>query len=241
MKECIRPWTLGIAFEVSQADPSLTNRLCELATLISSAAANPHDADLKLSAKLADEELQQLLPNAQVPMTGPAFVALSQTLAALLSCGWLALLQHPRELDRLHRHPDLTPAAVEEFLRICAIPRTLSRVAISDSVIASSTILCGQRVLLHVASANRDPNRFTNPNRLDLSRRSRGHFALGTGPHACVGASLIRMAMEIATRRFAPLIRSGRLHGEIEWRGGSGFCWPEVIPLSFKAGTEIWP
>jgi len=225
---------LQVAFEVTHADPSQTKRLCEMAALISSAAADPRDPDLKVRARLADKELQQLFPDPQSPVAGPAFVALSQTLAALLSSGWLALLQHPAELARLHSYPDLAAAAVEELLRFCAVPRTLSRIAMADTNTSGVTVPCGGRVVLDVASANRDPNRFADPNRLDLSRRSGGHFALGAGPHACVGASLIRMAMEVATRAFAVAFGWAGLYGSVEWRGGSGFRWPDVIPVELK-------
>jgi cytochrome P450 len=231
MKDCIRPWTLHVAFQVTHANPSQTKRLCELAGLISAAAAEPRDEDLKIRGRLADQELQQLFRDPLSPVAGPAFVALSQTLAALLSNGWVALLQHPKELALLHRSPDLAGAAVEEFLRFCAVPRTLSRVAISDTNISGVTIPCGGRVVLEIASANRDPNRFADPNRLVLSRRAGGHFALGAGLHACVGASLIRMTMEIATRAFARAVGSARLRGPVEWRGGSGFRWPNMILL----------
>jgi cytochrome P450 len=235
MNECIRSWTLDTAFEVTHANRSEKRRLCELAALISSAAADPRDTDLKQRAKLADKELQQLFPDSQSPMAGPAFVALSQTLAALLSSAWLALLQHSEELARLHRSPELSAAAVEEFLRFCAVPRTLSRVAIAETSICGVTVPCGRRVVLDVASANRDPDRFSDPNRLSVLRRASGHFALGAGPHACVGASLIRMAMEIATHAFAAAVGSARLTGRIEWRGGSGFRWPDVIPVQLNA------
>jgi len=231
MKEFIRPWTLQVAFQVTHADPSQTKRLCELAVLVSSAAAEPRDPNLKERAKLADKELQQLFPDPQSPISGPAFVALSQTLAALLSNGWLALLQHPLELASLHRDSNLAPSAVEEMLRFCALPRTLSRVAIVETSISGITVPRGGRVVLDIASANRDPDRFANANHFDLTRRSGGHFSLGAGPHACVGASLIRMAMEVATRTLAVAFVSGRLNGSVEWRGGSGFRWPEVIPV----------
>jgi cytochrome P450 len=234
MKEFIRPWTLQVAFEVTHADPSQRERLCELATLISSAAADPSNPDLKVRARLADKELKQLFPDPQSPIAGPTFVALSRTLAALLSNGWLALLQHPAELACLHSHPDVAPIAVEEFLRFCAVPRTLSRIAIADTDIFGMIIPSGERVLLDVASANRDPDRFADPNRLDLSRPRGGHLTLGAGPHACVGASLIRMAMEIATRAVATVLGSTRLHGPVEWSGGSGFRWPEVFPVKLN-------
>ncbi|HEY7096458.1 MAG TPA: cytochrome P450 [Terriglobales bacterium] len=234
MKEVIRPWTLQAAFEVTHADLSQTKRLSELAALVSSAAAEPRDPDLKERAKLANKELQQLFPDPQSPISGPAFVALSQTLAALLSNGWLALLQHPSELASLHRDLNLTQAAVEEMLRFCALPRTLSRVAIADTNISGVIVPCGERVVLYVASANRDPHRFADANRFALSRRSVGHFSLGAGSHACVGASLIRMAMDVATRAFAVAFASAQLHGPVEWRGGSGFRWPEVIPVNLN-------
>jgi cytochrome P450 len=235
MHEFIRPWSLHVAFEVTRADPSKRKRLCELAALISSAAADPSDPDLKARAKLADTQLQQLFPEPQSAIAGPAFVALSQTLAALLSNGWLALLEHPEELARLHSSPYLATVAVEELLRLCTVPRTLFRVAILDTSVSGVTIPCAGRVVLHVASANRDPNRFADPNRLVLSRSARGHFALGAGPHACVGASLIRMAMEIATHAFAKAVGSAHLSGPLEWRGGSGFRLPNVIPVELSA------
>ncbi|MEV7681565.1 cytochrome P450 [Streptomyces sp. NPDC088341] len=111
----------------------------------------------------------------------------------------LALLQNPDQMAFLRKDLSRIPAAVEEFARyegpaLLAIRRfPTQNVAIGDV-----TIPAGDTVLLSLSAANRDPDRFPDPDRLDLGREAAGHVALGHGIHYCLGAPLARLETEIA-------------------------------------------
>ncbi|MCK7622696.1 cytochrome P450 [Streptomyces sp. RS10V-4] len=111
----------------------------------------------------------------------------------------LTLLDHPEHLAALRRNPAELRGAVEEFLRYDG-PTALAirRFPVEDVEIGGVRIPAGESVLLSVASANRDPARFAEPDRFDPARGLTGHLALGHGIHYCLGASLARTEAEIA-------------------------------------------
>lgn len=114
----------------------------------------------------------------------------------------LALLDHPDQLRRLRAEPAgpaEMAAAVEEFLRYDGpTPLAIRRFPTEDVEIGGVTIPAGETVLLAIASANRDPDRFTAPDTLDTGREGSGHLSLGHGIHHCLGAPLARMETAIA-------------------------------------------
>ncbi|MFI8068492.1 cytochrome P450 [Streptomyces sp. NPDC086033] len=111
----------------------------------------------------------------------------------------LALFQHPGQLDALRKDPARLPAAVEEFLRYEG-PALLAirRFPVEDVTIGGVTVPAGETVWVSPSAANRDPDRFPDPDRLDLARDASGHLALGHGIHYCLGAPLARAETEIA-------------------------------------------
>jgi len=111
----------------------------------------------------------------------------------------LALFQHPGQLDALRKDPARLPAAVEEFLRYEG-PALLAirRFPLEDVTIGGVTVPAGETVWVSPSAANRDPDRFPDPDRLDLARDASGHLALGHGIHYCLGAPLARAETEIA-------------------------------------------
>jgi cytochrome P450 len=223
--EFARPWSLAAAVIVTGANSADSERLGRLARRVSLATADPSDSDLQLAAMAANTELEGSFQKGAIPMSGPAFVALSQTLPCFLANAWLALLRHPSELARLRAEPNLMPRATEELLRYAGLTRKVKRHAIAPVTIGDIPIARGGRVILMLASANRDPEQFPDPDRLDLTRRIAGQVALGVGHHSCVGASLIRMAAAVATRVFAERVADRQTNSSIEWHGGSAFRW----------------
>jgi cytochrome P450 len=165
-------------------------------------------------------------------MGEPAFVALSQTLPRLLANCWLALLRHPAEFARLRSHPELLPNAVEELLRYAGIVRRVFRRATADLDLGGVRIANGDLAMLMLASANRDPDQFPDPNRLDLARPIATHVSLGTGRNSCVGAMLIRMAASVATAALTARFAAATAHPVPEWRLGSGFCFPAAVNVT---------
>ncbi|QIK05563.1 cytochrome P450 [Streptomyces sp. ID38640] len=134
----------------------------------------------------------------------------------------LALLDHPDQLRQLHHNPAELPAAVEEFLRFDGpSPVAIRRFPKEDVEIGGVRIPAGESVLLSIASANRDPARFPEPDALDRGRDLSGHLALGHGIHYCLGAPLARLeavtALDALLGRF-PGLRLGVPRGELRHR-----------------------
>jgi cytochrome P450 len=121
------------------------------------------------------------------------------TTVNLIGNGTLALLSHPEELARLRADPSLLPAAVEELLRFTnPLNHATDRFTTQDITVGGVVIPAGEWVFMATSSANRDPGRFPDPDRLDLSRDTSGHLAFGHGIHYCLGASLARLEAEVA-------------------------------------------
>lgn len=224
------PWCLRVALVVTGADPAHSTRLSELAQEVSAAAAEPYDAEISRRAARANDELDSFVWQSEA-IGAATFVALSQTLPSFLANAWLALLRHPAELMRLRGGPALMPRAVEELLRYAGVARVIFRQAAADLEIAGLHFAPGARAALMLASANRDPEQFPDPHRLDLDRRAAGHVALGSGPHSCAGGQLIRMAASVGTRAFVERCGAAQIRGPISWRGGSGFRAPQSVPV----------
>lgn len=119
--------------------------------------------------------------------------------------GTLALLQDPEQLALLREQPELAPKAVEELLRFDGPIKVLHRWVLAPIELHGREIAEGDRVFLALAGANRDPQQFPDPDRLDITRYPNRHVAFGRGIHACIGAQLARLEMQhlielIATR-----------------------------------------
>jgi cytochrome P450 len=135
-----------------------------------------------------------------------------ETTANLLGNGILALLRHPRQLDRLRREEVPIETAVEELLRYDTPPQLISRAAAVDFELRGKEIRAGDTVLACLGAANRDPEVFSDPDRLDLGRSENPHVGFGLGTHFCPGAQLsrieVRAALPALFRRF-PNLRLG--------------------------------
>jgi cytochrome P450 len=133
-----------------------------------------------------------------------------ETTTNLIANGVLALLQHPEQLDRLRADPALTPAAAEEMLRYEGPVKSLIRVVAEDHERHGMQLARGDRVFLMVGAANRDPRRFREPDRFDITRPdSSDHLGFGFGIHYCLGAPLARLetalGLQALLRRFPDL------------------------------------
>lgn len=170
-----------------------------LAELVVRKRAEPGDdilSDLARDDELSVEEL-----------TGIAFLLLlagHETTANMLGLGTFALLEHPEQLAELRANPDLLPDAVEELLRFLSVADIFYRYATDDIEVCGETITKGSTVVVSLLAANRDPERFDNPDALDIRREARGRLAFGHGIHTCLGQQLARIEMRAG---FAGLLR----------------------------------
>jgi cytochrome P450 len=126
-------------------------------------------------------------------------VAGHETTVGLIGNGVLQLLRHPDQLALVREDESLLATAIEELLRFEGpVERTLNRWAASDVELGGKTIRRGEMVIAIVGSADRDPERFPDPDRLDVTRGDNKHLAFGRGAHYCLGAPLARLEAEIA-------------------------------------------
>jgi cytochrome P450 len=225
-----RPLCLTLAVAVTGADPKDANRLEGLALPVSEAAAEPYDPEIRARADAANTQLRPCFHAGPEALRDSGFVALSHTLPCLLANAWFALLQHPQQWKLLHHRPALIAKAVEEMLRYAGLTRLLFRRAIEDLDINGTHIRSGERVILRIVAANKDPERFPHPDQMDW-HQGKGHLALGAGLHSCVGASLIRMAAITITRPLVERFVSAEILSPVEWQGGSVFRSPASLPV----------
>ena len=158
-----------------------------------------------------------------------------ETTTNLLGNAALALLRHPDERKRLIDQPGLMPAAVEEFLRYDAPVQATDRVAIEDLEIGGQRIRRGQFCVLLLGSANRDPEAFADPDRLDVGRVENRHVSFGAGIHFCLGAGLARLEAQVALgallERFPDF--TGELHAP-RWRRSMTLRGVSSLPLALR-------
>ena len=128
-----------------------------------------------------------------------------ETTANLIGNGLHVLLTHPEELARLRTRPELTGQAVEELLRFDTPAQVGRRASLRDVQLGYADVREGDELLVLIGAANRDPARYANPDRLDLTRDGPPHLAFGQGIHFCVGAGLARLEGEETFRRLARL------------------------------------
>jgi cytochrome P450 len=126
-----------------------------------------------------------------------------ETTANLIGNGTLALFERPDQLDWLAEHPELSLQAVDELLRYDSPVQVASRVAHNDLVLGGVKVYKGQQALVVLGAANRDPARYPDPDRLDLTHSKVPSLAFGNGPHFCVGAGLARLEAQETFIRLA--------------------------------------
>jgi cytochrome P450 len=129
------------------------------------------------------------------------YIAGYETTANLLSSALLVLAENPVQRAWLAANPDGLPDAVEEFLRFDAPVQVLARDTTKPVELHGQRLPAGARVLLLYGAANRDPRRFPDPDRLDVTRPVVRHLAFGSGIHHCLGAPLARLEARIAIGR----------------------------------------
>ncbi|MFK0293310.1 cytochrome P450 [Streptomyces sp. NPDC090442] len=156
--------------------------------------------DDMISALVHDDGPQGRLTQAELMTTLPLLtIAGHETTVNLITNGMLTLLRQPEQLDRLRREPELMPSAVEELLRYEPPVQMLpQRTPLTDLDVMGVTIPKGAPLYLMLASGNRDPLRFEDPDRFDPDRRDNQHFGFGSGVHNCFGAPLARVETQVA-------------------------------------------
>jgi pimeloyl-[acyl-carrier protein] synthase len=178
--------------------------------------------------RLTEEEV---VANSIVTMVGG-----QETTTNLIGNGVLTLLRNPGEMEKLQRDQSLIPSAVEEMLRYESPSQHTGRLAPEDVELGGKVIRKGQAVMAVMAAANRDPERFPDPDRFDVARADNRHLAFGYAAHFCFGAALARVegqeALEAIVRRL-PSLESQP--GTLVWRNNLGLRGLTALPVKFQA------
>jgi cytochrome P450 len=171
-----------------------------------------------------------------------AFVVLlllagNETTTNLIGNGMLALGRNPEQMDLLRRSPELTPRAIEEILRYDGPVQSTTRTANVEVNLGGTIIPAETGCFIVLAAANRDPARFPDPDRFDLTREPRDHVAFGEGIHFCIGAPLARLEGAIAIgemlRRF-PKLRMKDPSAAVEYKGSYFLRGLAALPMALE-------
>ena len=125
-------------------------------------------------------------------------VAGNETTTNLIGNGLKALLEHPEQLELLRQQPELIPSAIEELLRYDSPVQIDVRRLVEDTPIGNRQGKQGSLVTPLIGAANRDPQAFSDPDRLDITREDAGNISFGRGIHHCLGAPLARLEAKVA-------------------------------------------
>ncbi len=174
--------------------------------------------------RLSEEEI---VANVIVTMVGG-----QETTTNLIGNGLLTLLRQPEQLERLRSEPDLMPSAVEELLRYESPSQHTARLAPGEAVLGGHEIPEGAAVIAVMGAANRDPERFADPDRVELGREDNRHLAFGWASHFCFGAPLARMEGQIAFETLLARFPEMSLAEEaVEWRPNLGLRGLTELPV----------
>jgi cytochrome P450 len=181
--------------------------------------------------RLTEEEV---VANSIVTMVGG-----QETTTNLIGNGVLSLLRNPAEMKRLREDISLIPQAIEEMLRYESPSQHTGRLAPADVQLGGRAIHKGQAVMAVMAAANRDPQRFPDPDRFDIGRKDNRHLAFGYAAHFCFGAALARVEGQEALEGILLRLPDLELEpGRLIWRNNLGLRGLTSLPVRFHASQS---
>ena len=171
----------------------------------------------------------EIVANCIVTMVGG-----QETTTNLIGNGVLSLLRHPDELARLRGDLSLVSSAVEELLRYESPSQHTARLAPDDVTLGDRRIRKRQAVIAVMGAANRDPERFPDPDRLDITRADNRHLAFGWAAHFCFCAPLARIEGQVAFETLLRRVPHLQLEpGPLTWRENLGLRGLTALPVVF--------
>lgn len=194
--------------------------------------------DLLGALVLARDEHDRLSELELIELSVGLLAAGYETTANQIGNSVYVLLTHPDELALLRARPELLPTAVEELMRF--IPLTaaasMARYATVDVPLSGGVVPAGDPVVVSRSAANRDPQVFPDPDRLDLTRSPNPHIGFGYGAHFCLGAPLARLELQVALdtllTRF-PALRFATDPDELPWKTGMALRGLRSLPVAW--------
>lgn len=241
-RDRFRAWSEASTSGTGIADPDESQLAAVVALtdylkqMIAARRREPKD-DLLSALVQAEEAGDKLNETELLAMIFLLLIAGHETTSNLIGNGMLALLQNPDQLALLRSNLSLVGTAVEELLRYSGpLEMTTERYAGRDVELAGTVIPRGEMALVALASANRDPGQFAEPDRLDITRSDNRHIAFGQGVHYCLGAPLARLEGQIgftALLRRLPRLQLGVPAENVAWRPHLVLRGLERLPVVF--------
>lgn len=244
--ERFRAWSKAVANALdTSTGPAVYDRTMHLMTDIVAQLKHDfrdqrrHDADDGLIAELlaaqaGDDGLQE---DELISLCTLLLFAGQETTIDAIGNSVLALLQHPDQLEILTADPALLPDAAEELLRFNSpLQMAVVRVASDDMEIGGRRLRRGDNVTAILGAANRDPEKFADPDRLDITRRIGNRDVIfGQGIHICLGIHLARLELQIALGTLLRRVQSlHRQSDQLHWRNNVVFRGLTALPVSFE-------
>jgi hypothetical protein len=178
--------------------------------------------------RLTEEEV---IANCIITMIGG-----QETTTNLIASGTLTLMRNPDQLEKLRGNLSLIPSAVEELLRFESPVQHTARLAPEDTVLDGQQIRKRQAVIAVMAAANRDPERFPDPDRLDITRDDNRHVAFGWGVHFCFGGPLARLEAQIVFEEMLKWFPNWSLEPvPLVWRTNLGIRGLTSLQVNFSS------
>ncbi len=192
-----------------------------------------------LGARIHEAAALEGLSSEDAAMLLRLFIAagVDTTVHALANALW-CLAQHPDQWALLRRDPSLSRAAFEEVIRFESPLQAFFRTTTRTVAVGGTSLPSGQKVLLLLGSANRDPRRWDAPDRFDIARRTAGHVALGVGIHFCVGQMLARLQGEVLLAALARQLESLEQIGPVARKLSNTLRGLSSLPLSVVASAS---
>ena len=185
-----------------------------------------------LTAEIGGDRLneEEIVANVIITMVGG-----QETTTNLIGNGVLTLLRHPDQMEKLRGDLSLIPSAVEEMLRFESPSQHTARLAPEDCELGGKQIRKRQAVIAVMAAANRDPERFPDPDRFNIARADNRHLAFGYAAHFCFGAPLARLEGQVVFESLLRRFPKFRLEPqELEWRTNLGLRGLTSLKIAFE-------
>lgn len=216
---------------IAQVLKSTANMIAYFQHAIHSGSLNDGLVKSLVEAEIDGQKLteEEVIANAIVTMVGG-----QETTTNLIGCGLLTLLRQPEKLAELRDRPEIMDSAVEELLRYESPSQHTSRIVTEDTLMGGKLLRKGQPVMAVMAAANRDPERFADPDALDFERKDNRHMAFGWAAHFCFGAPLARMEGRIAFRLLLDRLTNLSLpEQKLAWRENLGLRGLKSLGVTF--------
>jgi hypothetical protein len=237
----LRAWSLAIlgalepapsAEQLARGNAAVSEFTAQLERLVADRRAHPGDPAHDVLTRLVVGEADGARLSEHELLQNCVFIlnAGHETTTNLIGNALVLLCEWPEQRARLLEEPGLIASAVEEFLRFESSNQLGNRRTTRGVEIGGVALAAGTGVTLAIGAANRDPERFAQPDRLDLARTPNRHLAFGSGPHQCVGMNVARLEGRIAIGRFLARFPEFALAAEPTRGGRARFRGFSAIP-----------